>query len=53
LVHRAYSALSNEHLRTEAGKTFIAGVEHPAIRIQLLLGGEKMMNKVLRQALEL
>jgi hypothetical protein len=32
---------------------FADGVEDPAIKIQLLVGGEKMVNEALRQALEL
>jgi hypothetical protein len=39
--------------KARQGKAFADGVEDPAIKIQLLLGGEKMMNKALRQALEL
>jgi hypothetical protein len=35
------------------GKASAEGVEDPTIKIQLLLGGEKMMNKALREALEL
>jgi hypothetical protein len=38
LVHRAYSALPEDHIRREAGKAFASGVENPAVKIQLLLG---------------
>jgi hypothetical protein len=42
-----------DHIWREAGKAFVFGVEDPDIKIQLLLGGEKMVNEALRQALEL
>jgi hypothetical protein len=41
------------HIRREAGKAFADEVEDSAIKIQLLLGGEKTLNEALRQALEL
>jgi hypothetical protein len=53
LAHRSYPALPEDHLRREAGKAFADGVEDPAIKIQLLLGGEKTVNEALQQALEL
>jgi hypothetical protein len=40
LANSAYSALTEGHIRREAGKAFADGVEDPAIKIQLLLGGE-------------
>jgi hypothetical protein len=36
-----------------AGRAFVDRVEDPDIKIKLLLGGEKMVNEVHRQALEL
>jgi hypothetical protein len=53
LAHRAYPALLKDHIRREAGKAFADGVEDTTIKIQLLLGGEKTVNEVLRQVLEL
>jgi hypothetical protein len=52
LAHRAYPSLLKDYIRREAGKAFTDGVEDPAIEIHLLLGGEKVVNKALRQALE-
>jgi hypothetical protein len=45
--------LPEDHIRREAGKTFVYRVQDPDIKIQLLLGGEKTVNEALRQALEL
>jgi hypothetical protein len=53
LAHCAYPALPEDHIRREAGKAFADGVEDPDVKIQLLLGGGKTVNEVLRQALEL
>jgi hypothetical protein len=53
LVHRAYPALPEDHIRTEAGNAFADGVKDPFIKMQLLLGGEKTVNEALRQALAL
>jgi hypothetical protein len=53
LAHRAYTVLPKDNIRKQAGKAFMDGVEGPAIKIQLLLGGEKTVNEALRQALEL
>jgi hypothetical protein len=53
LAHGAYPALPEDHVRKEAGRAFTDGVEDPDIKIQLLLGGEKTVNKALRQAFEL
>jgi hypothetical protein len=39
-AHRAYPALPEDHMG-EAGKAFSDGVEHSAIKIQLLLGQKK------------
>jgi hypothetical protein len=40
-------------VRREAGKAFTNREKDPNIKIHLLLGGEKMVNKALRQALKL
>jgi hypothetical protein len=48
LAHRAYPTLPEDHIRREADKVFADGVENPAIKIQLLLGGEKTVNEVLK-----
>jgi hypothetical protein len=53
LVHGAYHALLEDHLRREMGKAFAEGVEDPAIKIQMLLEGKKPLNEALRQAIEL
>jgi hypothetical protein len=53
LAHCAYPALPEDHVRREAGKVFVNWVEDPAIKIQLLPGGEKMVNEALWQALKL
>jgi hypothetical protein len=45
LAHRAYPTLPEEHIRQEAGRAFADRVEDPDIKIQLLLGGEKMVNE--------
>jgi hypothetical protein len=37
----------------EAGNAFAGGIEDPDIKISLLIGGEKMVNEALTQALEL
>jgi stress-induced morphogen len=52
-VHRTYPALAEDHKRREAGKAFAHRVEDHAIKIQLLLGREKMVNEALRQVLDL
>jgi hypothetical protein len=53
LAHRAYPTLPEEHVWREAGRAFAYRVADPDIKIQLLLGGGKMVNEALRQALEL
>jgi hypothetical protein len=53
LAHHADSTLTEDHIRRGAGKAFTDRVEDPAIKIQLLLGGQKALNKALRQTLEL
>jgi hypothetical protein len=53
LAHHDYPTLPDEHIRREAGRVFVDRIEDPDIKIKLLLGGEKMVNKALRQALEL
>jgi hypothetical protein len=53
LAHSAYSTLTEDHIRRGAGKAFADSVEDPTIKIQLLLGGEQMVNEDLRQGLEL
>jgi hypothetical protein len=40
-------------MRREAGKASADGVQHTAIKIQLLLVGEKKVNQALEQAREL
>jgi hypothetical protein len=50
LAYRAYSTLPEDHIRREAGKVSAYGVKDPDIKIELLLGGEKTVNKALRQA---
>jgi hypothetical protein len=45
LAHHAYSALCKDHIRRETGKVFADGLGDPAINVQLLLGGEKTVNK--------
>jgi hypothetical protein len=52
LAHHAYPALPEDHIRREAGKAFADRVEDPAIKIQLLLRGEKTVNEAVRQDLE-
>jgi hypothetical protein len=53
LTRRAIPASPEEHIRREAGKAFVDGIEDYEIKIRLLLGGEKTLSDVLRQALEL
>lgn len=50
LAHCVYSPLPEDHIRKEAGKVFADRVEDTAIKIQLLLGGEKIVYEALRQA---
>lgn len=45
--------LPKDHIRRKAAKAFACGVDDPDIKIQLLLGGEKMIIKALQQASEL
>jgi hypothetical protein len=45
LAHRAYSTLLKDHIWREAGKAFAYRVEDPNIKIQVLLGGEKTVNR--------
>jgi hypothetical protein len=45
LAHRAYPTLPEDHIGREAGKTFAYGVQDHDKKIQLLLGGEKTVNK--------
>jgi hypothetical protein len=50
----AYPALSEDNVKSEAGRTFAEGVEDPEMKTQLLLRGDKKKaNEALRQALEL
>jgi hypothetical protein len=42
-----------DHIQNAAGKAYADGIEDSTLKIQLLLGGEKMVNEALRQALEL
>jgi hypothetical protein len=53
LAHRAYTALPEDHIRRQAGKAFGYGVQDTAIKIHLLLIGEKTVNEALGQALEM
>jgi hypothetical protein len=48
LAHCTYPTLPEQHIWREAGKAFADGVEDPDIKIQLLLGGDKTVNKALR-----
>jgi hypothetical protein len=50
IVH--IQTLIEDYIGREAAKAFAYGVEDPDIKIKLLLGGEKTVNKALRQALE-
>jgi hypothetical protein len=43
LAHRAYPTLPEDHIKRQAGKAFADGIDDPDIKIQLLLGGEKMV----------
>jgi hypothetical protein len=52
ISHHAYHSLPEDHMRRETGKSFADDVEHPEIKIQLLLGREKTMNKAFGQGLE-
>jgi hypothetical protein len=52
LAHHTYPVLPKDNMR-EASKAFTDGVEHRAIKIKLLVGGDKTVNEALRQALEL
>jgi hypothetical protein len=52
LAHRAYSTIPEEYIRQVAGRAFVDRVEGPDIKIQLLLGGEKV-SKAFLQALKL
>lgn len=53
MAHCTYPVLHENHVRREAGKAFTDMVEEPNIKIHLHLGGEKIVNKALRQALKL
>jgi hypothetical protein len=53
LAHCDYPTLPKDHIGREAEKAFAYGVQEPDIKIQLLLGGEKTVNKAIRQAVEL
>jgi hypothetical protein len=46
------AALFRDHGRRETGKTFADGVEDADMKVQLLLGGQKILNDTLRQAFE-
>jgi hypothetical protein len=52
LAQNVYPGLPEDHIRREIGKALADWVEDPTIKIPLLQG-EKMVNKTLRQALEL
>jgi hypothetical protein len=45
--------MPEDHIKRESGKAFSYGVQDPDIKIQLLLGGKKMVSEALRKALEL
>jgi hypothetical protein len=49
LAYRSNPALSEDHIRREAGKAFTDGVQDFTIKIQLLLGGEKTVNEALME----
>jgi hypothetical protein len=44
-------ALPEDHVRSEAGKTFTNSITQHSIKPQLLLEGEKTVNEAFRQAL--
>jgi hypothetical protein len=43
----AYPTLPEDYIRREIGKAFTDWVEDPSLKIQLLLRGEKVVNKAL------
>jgi hypothetical protein len=45
--------LPEDYIRREAGKAFVDGVEDSDIKINLLLGGEKILREAPRQTLQL
>jgi hypothetical protein len=45
LAHHAYPALPEDRITRKTGKVFANGLEDPAIKIQLLLGGDKTVNQ--------
>jgi hypothetical protein len=47
ITHSDYPILPEDHIRRKAGKAFVDVIEDPAIKIQLLLGKEKMVNEAL------
>jgi hypothetical protein len=52
LARRAYPASPEEHIRREAGKAFVVGIQDYDINIRLLLGSEKTLSEALQQVLE-
>jgi hypothetical protein len=48
----AYTTLPKDHITRDAGRVFADGIEHPTIKIQLLLGGEKTVSEAIGQDLE-
>jgi hypothetical protein len=48
LAHRTFPPLPEDHIKREAGKAFAGEVEEAAIKIQMLLGGEKTSKENLR-----
>jgi hypothetical protein len=49
VASRAFPSLPEDHIRMEAGKSFVNSVEDPHIKFYLLLGGEKTLSGALRQ----
>jgi hypothetical protein len=53
LTHCAFPALHEDHVHRGTGKAFIKSRRERSRKRQLLLGGERILNEVLRQTLEL
>jgi hypothetical protein len=43
LAHGTYPTLPEDHIKREEGKSFADRAEHPAIKIQLMLGKERVV----------
>jgi hypothetical protein len=53
LAHCTYPAPPEDPVRREAGRAFADSIRDRGIKQQLLLGGKKILNEVLRQTLRL